>query len=283
MISLVGVRGSWSQAPIWIEAEGSAALIGSDRKKARLKALKAARSKAIAKAVAPEITAETLSVMQMAVGSIFGSIPYGKITTEEIIEEGLWKPPGNASFPGDAFYHISIKAAVIAEAIKGTPSFHINAAIRSDGKPINPSFFKEGDKLEIHIQSSKDCYLAIFNILEDQKITQLFPNSQITENLLVAGKTFIFRGNDDLVGLQMSLPNNKKKVKEAFYIIGLPHPFDLSQTGIKEGVVRKGKEKDFTKHLDEQQMTFLVGEIAGIPIQDRAECYIPYEIRKTRK
>ena len=258
-------------------------MIGLDRKKARLKALKAARSKAIAKAVAPEITAETLSVMQMAVGSIFGAIPYGKITTEEIIEEGLREPPGNASFPRDAFYNICIKAAVVTKAIRGTPSFHIDAAVHTGGEQINPSFFKEGDKLEIHIQSSKDCYLAIFNILEDQQITQLFPNSQITESLLVAGKTFIFRGNDDLVGLQMSLPNNKEKVKEAFYIIGLPHPFDLSQTGIKEGVVQKGKEKDFLKHLDEQQMTFLVGEIAGIPIQDRAEFYIPYEIRKARK
>jgi hypothetical protein len=272
LIGLLGGRAALARELIWVTAEATAPVVSGDSKKARQQAILAAERQAVAEALAKGISVETLLVNLRLSGSIVGAIPHGKVVEKKILEERLVKAAGGDAGKQKQLFRVRIKAGVARDAVNEEPSFHLETA-------INRSVFKEGDEMQIRIQSTKDCYFAIFNILENQKVIRLLPNYLSRKNFLSTNEKFIFPGSKDRkkgINLIVHLPDKKTTTTESIYILALPRPFELKSIKVQEGIfgVFDGKTV-FMKDL--------IREVVGIPLKNRAEALMQYEIRKTKK
>lgn len=271
LIGVVWLGPASAQEVVWVTVEGKAPVTDGNREKARRRALRAADRNAVAQALASEVTVETLLVNLRLSGSILGAIPYGKTVRKEILEEGLVESTGKKAGQG-AVYRVRIKAGVVRKTEGADPSFFLDTG-------INQSVFKDGDALEIHIRSSRDCYLSIFNIIEGQKIIRLLPNYLSGKNYLPADKNYIFPSREDHgkgLNLRVHLPKDKQSVTESIYILALLQPLELNSVQAQEGIfgVFDG---------DTAFMRDLIREVASIPLAGRAEAFMQYEIRKIKK
>lgn len=272
LIALCGSQTALAQELIWVTVEAAAPVVSGNTKKARQQAIVAAEQQAVADALAKGISVETLLVNLRLSGSIVGAIPFGKVTQKKILEEGLIKTKGNGSGKQDERFRVRMKAGVARETGGEDPSFHLDAA-------INQSVFKDGDELEIHLRSTKDCYFAIFNILENQKVIRLLPNYLAQKNFLSNDEDFIFpRSKDRKKGLRLivHLPANKSTATESIYILALKRPFELKSIKVQEGIF--GVFDGQTAFMKD-----LIREVVIIPLASRAEALMQYEIRKTKK
>jgi hypothetical protein len=272
LIGLLGGRTAVAQELIWVTVEGKAPVVSGDTEKARQQAIAAAEQQAVAEALAKGISVETLLVNLRLSGSIVGAIPSGKVAQKKILEERLVKAAKGDSNHPEQLFRVRIKAGVARDPDGQEPSFHLDAG-------INQSVFADGDELEIRVRSTKDCYFSIFNILEDQKVVRLLPNYLSQKNFLSTNENFAFPGSKDRqkgVKLVLHLPEKKTATTESIYILALTRPFELKSITVQEGIfgVFNGKTV-FMKDL--------IREVVGIPLADRAEALMQYEIRKTKK
>jgi hypothetical protein len=232
----------------------------------------AAERQAVAEALAKGISVETLLVNLRLSGSIVGAIPHGKVVEKKMLEERLVKAAGGDSNNKKQLFRVRIKAGVAREAGNEGPSFHLQAA-------LNQAIFKEGDELQIHVRSTKDCYFAIFNILEDQKVIRLLPNYLSRKNFLSTNENFVFPGSKDRkkgIKLIAHLPDKKTTTTESIYILALTRPFELKSIKVQEGIFGVFNGKTIF-------MKDLIREVVGIPLANRAEVLMQYEIRKAKK
>jgi hypothetical protein len=271
LICLLPVRVGFARELIWVTVDSSAPVVSGDTKKARQQAIAAAERQAVADALAKGISVETLLVNLRLSGSIVGAIPFGKVVKKKILEEGLVKTTGGGSNQQERLYRVRMKAGISREAGGEDPSFRLDAA-------INQSVFKDGDELEIHIRSSKDCYFAIFNILENQKVIRLLPNYLSRKDFLATDENFVFPGSKDRkrgLKLVLHLPQNKTTTTESIYILALTRPFKMESIKVQEGIF--GVFNGQTIFMND-----LIREVVGIPLGNRAEALMQYEIRKTK-
>jgi hypothetical protein len=271
LICLIESQALAAQDVIWVSAEGTAVVTSNRQNKARAQAIEIAKQNAISAALASGITAETLLVNFRLSGSILATIPYGKVVKNNIITEGLVKS-GNKDPGKQKRYHVKINAAVAEQTDEEDPSFYLDAG-------INQSVFKDGDELKIHIRSTKKCYFAVFNILEDNQIIPLLPNDLYEKNDLAANQKFIFPGEKERkkgFKIRVHLPESKTVTTESIYVIALLRPFALEFGNV---------QKDQRGIINDQKalMRELIRKVVGIPAKNRAEALMPYEIQKTSK
>jgi hypothetical protein len=267
LICLIESRVSTARDVIWVSAEGTAVVTSNNQNKARTQAIETAKQNAVVDALASGITAESLLVNSRLSGSILATIPYGKIVKKKIVDEGFVK---SNNIDKQKRYHVKIKAGVVEPLDEEETSFYLDAG-------INQSVFKDGDELKIHIQSTKKCYFAVFNILEDNKIIPLLPNDLFKKNDLAANERFVFPGEMERkkgFKIRVHMPKSKTVANESIYVIALLHPFTLELSDIQKD--RRGIINDQKALMQE-----LIRKIVGIPVKNRAEALMPYEIQKT--
>lgn len=268
--SLIRVELLFAQNGIWVTVEGTAPMTTGNTKKARKMAIVDAEKRAVAEALTTDISIESLLVNLRLSSGFAEAIPFGRVVTMEVLDEGPVPSTGVEVAHQAMLYRVQIKACVVRETSGRDPSFNLDAT-------INKSVFKDGDELEIKIRSTKDCYLAIYNILEDNKIIRLHPNYLSSKESLAAGVDFIFpgaRNSENDLKLLLHLPKNKDAVTESIYILALTHPFESKALEVQEGIygVYNG---------DTALMKDLIREVASIPLTSRKEVLMQYAIRKT--
>jgi hypothetical protein len=259
-----------AQESQWVTAEGIAPIENVTKTEARKMAIDNARREAVEKVVGVDLLSETMIINYNVSSDVVRTIPYGKVIGVEILSEDVELiPPKNVGEVPFLAYKVKIRANVAKE--KGRPDsfFKINAE-------INRTVFKEGDLIEIKVTPSKDCYVQIFNILEDEKVLVLFPNRFRRDGFVKANTTLVFPDVNDRkrgITLEAFVDEGKQKVDEMFHILALKEPFQFNTVKFKEGIFgiydgRTGLVND------------LVKSIVGIPLQDRAEKFIQYRITK---
>lgn len=253
----------------WVTVEGTAPVVNEDKAAAKSRAIEDALRNAVHEAVGSYITAETLVVNLRLSGSILGAIPYGKVIGKEILAESIEEIPGQGQQKPRLAYKVKIRAGVVEETIGSDPSFRLDAS-------LNHSSFKNGDEMLIRVKSTKDCYVSVFNILEGEYILRLIPNRFKEQNFLAANATFSFPDKADKsrgVKLRVHTPENKDVVTESIYILALSQPFEFHSASIQEGIF--GVYKGQTAFMKD-----LIKEVVGIPLNERSEVLMQYEIRK---
>lgn len=260
----------WAEEVIWVQVEGSAPIIGSARESARRRAIQNAREKAVSQVVGTDISTAYLWANLKRNGSLAGAIPFIKIIESHVVSESALSatPRMNDSIP--ATYKVMLRAAVAESTTGDDPYFGIKAS-------LNHTVYTDGQDIRISMIASKDCYVWVFNILEDDSVLRLIPNRFKTENVLRAGKTFIFPSHaDGERGLtpKVHAPEDSESTDEAVYILALKQQRDLHMEGIPVGIYNQFIISDKTAFLKD-----MIPSIITIPLDQRAETLIRYQIK----
>jgi hypothetical protein len=259
-----------AQESEWVTVEGFAPIENVTKTEARKLAIDNARREAVEQVVGVDLLSETMVINYNVTGDVIRAIPHGKVIGIEILNEDIDLIP--AENKGDVpflAYKVKIRANV-AKEIGTTDSF-----FRLDAR-ANRKVFKEGDLMEIQVTPSKDCYLTIFNVLEDEKVLVLFPNRFNQNNYIKANTQFTFPGNDDRkkgITLEAFLDKGQEKADEMFHVLALKEPLYFNTATFKEGIF--GVYDGQTALVND-----LVKNIVGIPLSHRAEKFIQYRITK---
>jgi hypothetical protein len=162
-------------------------------------------------------------------------------------------------------YRVLVKAGVAEERRGADASFRVEAS-------LNKSSFKNGEEMQIHIKPTKDCHVSVFIIMEDGKALRLLPNRFKADISLKAGKAFSFPdAADKQKGITLVAHTENHTVKESLYVLALNQPFSYDDVRFQEGIY--GIYDGNTAFLND-----LVNEIVGIPLGDRAEKLVQYQI-----
>ena len=254
----------------WVTVEGIAPIENVTKPEARKMAIDNARREAVERVVGVDILSETMVINYNVSGDVIRTIPHGKVIGQEILKEDIELIP--AKNKGEApylAYRVKLRANVIKEKGKTDVFFRLKAE-------LNRNVFKEGDRMEIKVTPSRDCYLSIFNILEDETAIILFPNRFRTNNFVKANTTFIFPGDADRkkgITLEAFVSEGKQKVDEIFHILALKEPLHFDTATFKEGIF--GIYDGHSAMVND-----LVKNIVGIPLSHRAEKFIQYRMTK---
>ena len=258
----------WAKEFEWVTVEGMAAMENITKEEAKRLAEKDAMRRAVEKVVGIDILAETIVIDYKVSGDIIRALPYGKVVDKEIIERDIEERQDKR---GDlcATYTVKMRIKVLKEEAKADPFFAIQAS-------INRQVFKEGDDVEIKVIPTKDCYITIFNILEDDKVIKLVPNRFRKDNFVKCKEALVFPDESDKrrgIRLKAYLGKEKESVVETYYILGTKEALNFDIEKYVEGIfgMYNGKSS-FVRDL--------IREVVEIPPSERAERCLQYRITK---
>jgi hypothetical protein len=259
-----------SQESEWVTVEGIATIENVTKSEARKIAIANARREAVEKVVGVDILAETMVINYNVSGDIIRTIPHGKVVGQEIIKEDIELIPAkNKEGAPYLAYKVMMRVRVIKEKGRSDVFFRLEAE-------LNRTVFKEGDLMEIKVTPSRDCYLSIFNILEDETTLILFPNRFHQNNFVKANTTFTFPSDADRnkgISLNAMVGEGKQKEDEIIHVLALKEPLQFSTATFQEGIY--GIYDGHSAMVND-----LVKNIVGIPLSHRAEKFIQYRISK---
>jgi hypothetical protein len=254
----------------WVTVEGFAPIENVTKAQARKLAIDNARREAVEKVVGVDLLSETMVINYNVSSDVVRTIPHGKVIKVEILSEEveLIPPEKEGDVPFLA-YKVKLRAQVAKERGRADAFFRLRTE-------INRTVFKEGDQIEIKVTPSKDCFVNIFNVLEDEKVLILFPNRFSRDGFVRANSTLVFPSEDDRkrgITLEAFVEEGKNKADEMFHILALREPLHFSTAQFKEGIYGLYDGKSGLVHD-------LVKDIVWIPLQDRAEKFIQYRITR---
>ena len=254
----------------WVTVEGKAAMEQVSKEEARKRAVEDALQRAREKIAGDSISVESLAVNFKLSGGIAASIPYIKVVDKTVLEEGVSNAPKGGASRSETMYRVLLKAGVVEERTGIDPAFQLESS-------LNRTTFSEGDEMQLRIKSTKDCHVSVFTLMEDGKVLRLLPNRFRSTLFLKAGENFVFPSEKDKkngVKLVVHLPDNNAG-NEALYVLALNRPFSYNADRFQEGIY--GVYDGNTAFMND-----LVREIIGIPLKDRAEKLIQYQIKKDK-
>lgn len=268
LYAAVFIPSVFAQGTAWVTVEGMASMENVTKEEARRLAIEDAMRNAVEEVVGVNVLADTIVTNFMLSGDIVKVTPYGKVVDKEIIEEGVREIREKGKTTPSLIYRVKMKVKVSKEEGTTDPYFKINAT-------LNRNVFNEGDEMVIKVSSTKDCYITIFNITEDEKTLILMPNRFRRENFIKANEAIIFPDeyeNKRGIKLKATLPSGRKSVTERMYILALKQKLNFDTGKYTEGIhgIYTGK----TAFINA-----LLKEIVDIPLSERSEGFIQYQIK----
>ena len=151
------------------------------------------------------------------------------------------------------------------------PEFLLDMKINNDMGAVN---FKDGENITIDIQSSKDCYLTIFNLYENDSLLILFPN-QFLKNSFIPANTSVSIFPDSLqkkgISLKVGLLPGKDTDAEVLLAVATlnKRPFPVFFT-------KENPYGDF-RHFSDALIS-INKWLLDIPADERTEAMLVYNI-----
>lgn len=258
--------------PGWLTTQAMAPILPGRQDAARHEAIALALQQAVDKVVTSQVSAQTLLVQLKLSGQIAGAIPYARIVEQQMLEEKQ-QPCGQGDAADSTMcYWVRLKAEVVEEAAGLDPHFRIAAV-------LNQSFFKDGDAMQITMTATDDCYVYIFDLLENGQVMRLLPNQYSRRNCLKADEPLTFPGDRDAgkgIRLVAHGLENRPVTQEAFYFLAVKQPLERSATDkIQEGLFQRYGEHETFMHE-------LIRQVVRIPLDQRAEAMATYQIVKPK-
>jgi hypothetical protein len=260
----------WADELVWVCVEGSAPIIGNTKESARRRAIQNAREKAVSRVVGTDISTEYLWANFRRNGSLAGAIPFVKVVESHVISEYTVSAISDDRDSMPETYKVELQAAVAEGTTGDDPHFEIKAS-------LNRPIFIDGQNIRITMKASKDCYVWVFNILDDESVLRLVPNRFKAANALRAGKTYLFPSHTEVeqgMALKVHALEDRESTDEAVYILALKQPRDLRMEGIPVGIYNQFIVNNKTAFLKD-----LIADIITIPLDQRAETLIRYQIK----
>jgi len=257
---------TYSQEVKWVEVEGMVPMENISKDEARRMAVEEALRKAVQEAVEVDALSEALVINFKVGAEINKPLPYGKVVEKEILGEGIKEIRKAEGAVPVLLYGVRMKSKVVVELGKVDPSFQLTVS-------LNRGSFKAGEEMEIRASATRDCHLNIFNVLEDERVLILVPNRYRQENFVKANEVFRFPdGGDQKKGVRLKMHGleGRKSIRETIYILAVQQPLKIKAGKYREGIANYSGETAFIRDL--------VNEIVEIPLSERAEKFIQYQV-----
>jgi hypothetical protein len=259
--SIVNLGDSWFRTTAWVTIHDDLT-IAEARQQATTKALKNIieyYSGTEINSTSLSIVAETNLKMDMDHFSRFtSSMSRGMILEKEIITE-------NRKFYGeDLFFVVTLKAKLGKLEGSSDPFFKVNAS-------LNRQRFQNGDEMIVRINSSKDCYIYVLNILSDGTVTALLPNQYIENNFLGKGQSLRVPPKEgSITKFRVGLPEGTSHAAEMILVLAIK-------------ATDSNEQKTFDLNLGNYQMALkeLMEFMMGFPRAQVEQVNLPYVIESS--
>ena len=165
-------------------------------------------------------------------------------------------------------YKVRLGVKVAKE--EGTPDFSFKMKAS-----LNKRIFREGDPVRITVTATQDCYLYIFLITEQNGVYIIYPNQFKKDHKLKKQIAHTYPSEADSVkglSLKAGLLPGYERAKEALQILATKRPINFSPDLLKEGV------ELISFNQKSAQIHQLMAEVMTIPVDQRVEAYLAYEI-----
>ena len=162
---------------------------------------------------------------------------------------------------GSDFYIVTLKSKVGKLEGEKDPLFKLEA-------DLNRENYQNGDEMIININSTKDCYVYVFNILSDETVSTLLPNQYLEENYLAKGTSIrVPPEKGKITKFRVDLPEGKSQATEMILVLGIKAD-------------KNTKSKDFDLNIGDYKMalTQLMEFIMGFPRERVEQVNLPYVI-----
>ncbi len=236
----------------WIPADRS-------RQQAEDILLKQARQKAVEKVVGVNVQVADVMMTTESDNSFFESYQQlvRNVVNGRIVEE---QEP--EYFRGEEnMLHIRYSCKVAKVSGKSDPGFQLNVA-------SNKNVFTAGEELILEVTPSKDAFITIFSITEDNKVSVLFPNQYMPNNKVEEQTTRIipnFREREILSFAMQPHPENpQKEYGELLFIVATKS--DISYDRLKDRLDYGSNWIELNRWLME------------IPRSEWTEAYLQYQV-----
>ncbi|MBA7564315.1 hypothetical protein ES708_05978 [subsurface metagenome] len=247
----------------WTVSTAECMAIDISQKEARQRALYDARKKAIEFEVGIHISSADILVNSTSRSPLFQSL-LNIASNGLIIDERphQWQEIeiGNGRNGLTQFlYRVTLTCKVSSESGKKDPDFNIEFILNKD-------MYKSLDLIEFSAYATKDSYLTIFVVYEDnEKVTIIYPNEYETGNKLTAGKEIDIPGNNSYE-IKAFCPENIEESLETVIALFTKNQVDFSFGLEKEGIyhylptpitaLNAIMEKLITIQISDREMTF---------------------------
>lgn len=268
--SLPPLASAESKDGVWVTGEGIVAL-GEDTTVAEAKARSRdeARRQAIERAVGTFVKGQTVVYNAQLAEDLVRSLVRGIVVEEQVIEEGVRQLLQDSGAP--AFqYAIKLRAKVKPVRVEHKGDFRLTTT-------LNKTVYQDGEEMQITAVATKDAYLHIFNIGQDETVTVLFPSRFSQNNFVDAQRELVFPDEAQRrmgIRLRVFPPADARKAVEKIKLIATTKKVDLVKGKIREGVYQVYAGKETTLVTD------LLKELSLLEESEWAEMTVPYEVRK---
>lgn len=249
------------------------AATGRTPEEAWREALGKARAEAVARVAGFSVSAQDLRLRSEsdervldAFSSLVRTSTAGRILDEKVerrsrIDEEL----------GVAFYGVTLEALVASQGGTRDPGFRLQI----ETEPGSPHL-REGEELRLSFRSTREGYLTVLNVLSDDRVALLFPNSYDTDRRIgedeprpVPGEEARRRG----VRLRVFLPEGRDRAAEMVLAVVTRDPLPLDFPA-------PGDSRELPV-LDYQSSAELLNRwLVGIPLDRRTEATWQYVVHR---
>jgi hypothetical protein len=115
---------------------------------------------------------------------------------------------------------VKVPATAASGAVSEQGDTVLKAWLNRTGKTPK---YKDGDKMEICVNASKDCNLVIYDFDGKGTLTQIFPNDYQKEGNVKAGDTVTIGGEGSNFDFQVSLAEGSTSQQERLFIFAYPN------------------------------------------------------------
>jgi hypothetical protein len=208
----------WYKTTAWVLLHDDMTM-GNAREKATAKALK----NIVEYYCGVEVSNTSLSIvaetnLQLGMdhfSQITNIMSRGIILKKEILEAR------HTPYNNESIYIVTLKAEAGKLEGKRDPFFEIEAS-------LNRNQYQNGDEMIININSTKNCYIFVFNILSDENVIALLPNEYLKNNFIRRGTTLRLPPSDGVITkFRVGLPEGKASVSEMIMVIGIKAEDDI--------------------------------------------------------
>lgn len=242
VLSSPAISNPLQEAEIWVTKEvnlplGENMTIQEVRNLARQRA----RDMAIEEAVGTFIKSFTVVYNYQLAEDIIISLRRGVIVEEKVEKEGFTVQ--NDTAKGQTlFYQIILKAKVKSIPVERREGFKVTLN-------LNRQVFKAGEDVEIRVRPTRDSYIYIFDIFQDDAVTLLVPNRYFNNNFIKANTELVFPGAglyNRNIRLKAMLPDGLTRAAERVKVIATTERIEFFDKEIKEAIFQEFAGKSDT-------------------------------------
>ncbi|MEA1985897.1 MAG: DUF4384 domain-containing protein [Candidatus Marinimicrobia bacterium] len=247
----------------WYKVTAQTQIVNITPKEAEQKAINEARIKAIEYASGVEVNSSTLSIQSKSsfnsledyFSQINSLISRGFILEQEILSN-ITKTDNNI-----LTQEITLKVKVGKQLGKKDPYFNLDAK-------LNKEHFTEGEKLQVTIKPSKDCYLTLLSVYSNETVGLLLPN-QLKDNFAKENEVYQFPDTKDNFSIGVSLLPNKSKDSELIMVIASKQKINFSSF-----------DKISSYNTLESSLRTIMQQLVKIPREEIETAFLQYHIYK---